>query len=193
MNIKYNEEKLKEIVNNISVITGLSLAIADVNFNVFYKPEKSGENYCDLIQNTKQGCEKCRFSDIVLLKRCAEEKKAVSHICHAGLLDTAVPIFKNGMVVGYIIIGRLRTEETGNMLSRLSDNEKRKYMKLVFYNQHQLDCVINLFSHIVFENAIEIEYDEFINDVTEYIEGNLSKKISVNDICEKIFFKKLSL
>jgi YesN/AraC family two-component response regulator len=121
----------------------------------------------------------------------------VSHICHAGLLDTVVPILKNKILCGYIIIGRVRpdTDFDGiyEKLKWLNTNEKEleeKYMQMPYMNESKRESLINLISTIVFDKAIEIDYDDFISKATNYIDENLSSTLSIEDLCANLFVSK---
>ena len=106
--IKYDIEKLKSIIDDLCSLTGLAMGIADTEFNYLYSNTKNNGVYCLSIQFTVKGKMACTDCDNRMLARTAEEKRPYEHICHAGLCDTGVPIIKNGIIVGYIVIGRVR-------------------------------------------------------------------------------------
>lgn len=199
MKITYNIEWLKKIVEDICEITNISISITDTKYNEIYRCEKGDGSYCRQIQATERGRILCHHSDIEMYKKCAEQKKPVSCICHAGVIDTAVPILKNGIVAGFIMLGRVRSEKSepcAECLLEYSDDAqklKKQYKKLTYLSDSQLSSIINLLSHILFENAIEVGYDEFINYATDYIENNLSEDLSVPTLCKAFHISKNSL
>ena len=189
MTIKYNKDKLKEIIDSICALTRLSICVIDTNFNIIYSKVKKEDAFCYKIQSTKEGANKCRCSDIKLLEECALKKSVVSHLCHAGIIDTAVPIFKSGIVVGFIIIGRVRPTKQPKAEFK-SLQLKEDYKKLTYLTKSQLSGLIDLLSHILFESSITIEFDDFITKATEYIESNLDKKLSIDGLCKALFVSK---
>ena len=54
------------------------------------------------------------FSESIsnLLKKCKETKQTQKHVCHAGLIDIAIPIIYENSIIGYIILGQIKTEKT---------------------------------------------------------------------------------
>lgn len=190
MKVKYNIERIKSVIDDICSITDLSISVSDTKYNTIYSHLTHKDTFCDKIQNTNVGRMKCHHSDRSMLERCANEKRPVSHICHAGVLDTVVPILKNGLVAGYIMLGRVRLEknpaEITNLLSWADDPAEivDHYKNLTYLSEAQLNAIIHLISHILFENAVEIDYDEFISYTTDYIENNLSADLSVNNLCK---------
>ena len=108
MRIKYDIERIKAVIDDICSITGISIAVSDTKYNEIYSNETTNDTFCHKILNTKTGEMRCHHSDRDMLERCTQEKKPISHICHAGLRDTVVPILRGDILVGFIIIGRVR-------------------------------------------------------------------------------------
>jgi len=191
--ITYNIEKLKCVVDNICELTNISISITDTKYNTIYSREMGNDSYCHKIQENEIGRLKCYHSDIDMYKKCAQEKRAISYICHAGIIDTAIPILKDGILAGFIMLGRIRLKssiDTNKYLfwSENPDKIAKHYKKLTYLTQTQLEAIINLISHILFENAIEIDYDKFINFATDYIENNLSENLNIEHLC-RVFGK----
>lgn len=196
MTVKYDIERIKSVVDDICSITDVSICISDTKYNEIYSHETKNDTFCHKITNTKVGEMKCNHSDRDMLERCTREKRPVSHVCHAGVLDTVVPILKNGFVAGYIMLGRVRLKknpaEIKELLHWADDPEEivKHYKNLTYLSQSQLDAIIHLISHILFENAVEIDYDEFINYATDYIENNIAADLSVKNLCKTLHVSK---
>lgn len=196
MTIKYDIERIKSIIDDICSITDMSISLSDTKYNEIYSHETQNDTFCYMITNTKVGKMKCSHSDRAMLERCTKEKKPISHVCHAGVLDTAVPILKNGFVAGYIMLGRVRLKkdpaEIKDLLNWADDPEEivKHYENLTYLSEEQLGAIIHLISHILFENAVEIDYDEFVNYATDYIENNIAADLSIKNLCKVLHVSK---
>ena len=196
MNISYNMEKLKNIIDDLGEVTGLTLAILDANFNFLYTRERKdgGDEFCKSIHLLGDCISSCKHSDEQMLLKCKQTKRYVSHICYAGLIDTVVPILKNENIVGYVIIGRLRpTKEFDKNNELFADDPKKwkvRYEKLSYLSESQLHSFIDLLSHILFENAIQIDYGELVDKAVAYIEGHISEQITINSLSGALFVSK---
>lgn len=89
--IRYDASKLQDVIKDFCVITGVSVSVLDDEFEVLASYSEQMPAFCLAIQSTPDGKEKCLCSDMALLKRCRESGKAQSHICHAGVMDAALP------------------------------------------------------------------------------------------------------
>lgn len=195
MKIKYNMEKLKQLIDSLHTLTGISMAVFDASLNLLYMKTNPTDAVCIQVQSNPSGKNQCFCSDTDLLQRCFSENKPVSHICHAGLLDTAFPIEKNAAVVAFIVIGRVRPHQDirypPDLFPGLDPAEIHvQYDRMPYLSPQQLDSLIALLHHILFENSIEIEYGEFITEVTRYIDRNLDTNLSVEQLCSHFYVSK---
>ncbi len=189
MFIKYNVEELSRIVRDISALTGISISVLDTEYIVLTNcsPDNS---YCALLQRVKGELGFCRECDEKILMRCKDSKSLESHICRASLYDCSMPVIKNGVVAAYVIMGRIRSisspvtdvylpecdEETAKELKRL-------YKKVPYLEENRLAALYDLLPSILFNSAIELVYDTFFNEITEYIDRNLQEELGISRLC----------
>ncbi len=195
MIIKYNKERLKQIICDISDLTGLSMGVLDTEYN-YIVDCKSQEDFCSNLQKHQTDSKKCAMCDENILKECAETKRIVPHICHAGLCDFAMPIFKNEIIVCYVIMGRIRCSESPkvhnyNNLNYVDLNEK--YENTPILTDQQIAALCDLMPKIIFDSGIEIENDTLCSEITQYINQNISKRHSISDLCRKFHISKTTL
>jgi len=194
--VNYNMEKLKSIMHDLCAVTGINFEILDANFHFLYRC-KNESPFCTAIQNTSIGANKCLCSDTSILEECKQSRSFQSHVCHAGLTDAATPIIKNDVIVGYIITGPIRTaftpEEIREKLSWMSESIPQLlefYEEIPSFSEDRIDSLSNLLSHILFENAIEIDYSDFISFATTYIKNNLNNDLSIPHLCATLHVSK---
>ena len=196
MNVKYDIEKLKEIAEDIRTVMGVSLSVVDVDFHTICSA-KNNEEFCQRICSLPEGRSRCECSDIEMLKKCMTSRAPVVHICHAGIHDTAIPIIKSDIIVGYIFLGRVRpTESPDGIAERLgwlgdsSEDIAARYEKLPYFTEKQHSAMINLIANIIFDSAIEIEYEGVFEKAVEYIDRNLSTPLTVSLLCKELYVSK---
>ncbi len=190
MKIHYHREKLQEIVNDLHILTGISLCFLDSEGNALCRRVKEGD-FCSFYQKEPEHKRMCNRSDEKLLSLCKESGKYESHICPAGLYDAALPVQKNDLTVGYILMGRVRLAGVSQTL------EEREYSafyeKMPVFDEEKLSSLRSLFANILFSSAIEVEKEEPGIQIKNYIEENLHQDISISSICSLFFISKNSL
>ena len=195
MIIKYNKERLKQIICDISDLTGISIGVLDTEYN-FIVDCKSQDDFCSNLQKYQTASKYCALCDENILKECANNKRIVPQLCHAGLCDFAMPIFKNEIIVGYVIMGRIRCSESPKVhtYSNLNDiNLNKKYGDIPILSNRQIAALCDLMPKIIFDSGIEIENDTLCEEITQYINQNISKRNSINDLCNNFHISKTTL
>lgn len=186
MKIHYDLDKLRTILQDLSVLTGISMTVLDANRQPLIRnvPEL---DYCAAIQK-QNGPEPCRCSDDALLDRCEKSRTLESHTCHAGLYDLAMPVIKQDMIVGFLVMGRIRSP-----MSRpfVADPElDRLYQQIPYFSQEKLQSLIDLMPRILFESAIEIAPDHLIRQAQQYIQTHLNRSITIAQLCAALQISK---
>ena len=94
-------------------------------------------------------------------------------------------------------MGPIRTavsaEDIGKKLSWIGQSISsllQSYKELPQFSDDRIDSLSNLLSHILFENAIEIDYSDFISFATTYIKNNLTNDLSISHLCETLHVSK---
>lgn len=200
INIKYDIDKIKNVISDFANITGLSIALVDMDLNILVAYEYNTPLFCEKVQKNPIGLQKCIDSDDCLFKKGMKEKKFTSRVCHAGLTDSVMPIIKDGIVGGYVLFGRVREgdffDEIYSDLKWLDadyESLRKDYLQVACFNKSQIESISHLCSKILFENAIEIELDTSLQKAVSYIEKNICGELSVQSICQSCHISKNTL
>lgn len=201
MLINYNLEKLEHVLEDFHLATGSAIALLDTDFNTIVRCDNKSNSFCELIHTSKTGERRCQESDSCIIKKCAQSRKLEMHICHAGLMDTAVPINYNDSVAGYIILGQMRQNTNfSDIYSRISDldidfkSAKTAYESLPVSTEERIISVSNtavmLTQYILFKNMIIHQQNQHLSDAIMYISSNINKNLSVINICKSLNISK---
>ena len=190
MNIRYDKQKLQQITDTLFVLTGISIAILDTEYNYVSNSTKQND-FCTCMQKNRINKARCKVSDEKLIQKCKKSRCFESHICHAGLYDAVMPLIKNDMIVGYVIMGRIRSKDSPQTVrGNVSISLKKTYDELPQFDNTQIDSIKTLIEEIIFESAITVEYDKTIEKIGEFINDNLTEKFTVDELCKKFCVSK---
>ena len=204
MLINFNLEKLDKLLYDFYRLTGLTISIWDSDFNQLAFQPKNMQSFCRVIKETKIGKQRCLLSDKKLCMECKESGKPVTHRCHAGLIDTAVPIKFKDTVLGYIIFGQVTdsasSEESAD-IARLatdlkidSDTLKNLYSELDSYDSDRIESAANILKmsarYLWLSEYIDVGYDSVASEIDKFIKENVSSDISLKTLCSKFNISK---
>lgn len=196
MIVKFNNKELLKILNSIFTITGISVTVIDIDRNEV-KGVGNKDSYCEHLANflgeARTLCYEC---DTALLEKCRKSKKMEYHICHAGLCDFAMPLIKDDVLAGYILMGRVRLKNSlYNQKYNFQDDDllNKLFYELPVFSNEQIVAVAQLMHYILFNNAITIERDNASEVIGDYIRNNIHKKLTVDSICKEFGMSKNAL
>ena len=186
MQIHYDLKKLQRILQDLSILTGISMTVLDANKEpLIHNTPKL--DYCTAIQE-QNGLEPCRYSDHALLERCEKSRALETHTCHAGLYDLAMPVIKQDMIVGFLVMGRIRSPLSSATVADPVLNEL--YQQIPYFSEEKLQSLVDLMPRILFESAIEISPDHLIRQAQHYIESHLDGPITIEQLCKALRLSK---
>lgn len=194
MQIHYDVDRIRHILDNLTCLTGISLSFMNTKqeYLCYCCPP---HNFCGILfAEDPHASERCWASDRQLLEACKESCRPEGHICHAGLFDAIVPIIKDETVVGYVVPGRIRTPSS--VLPAPYRNDPRmasRWNALPCYDEKQLRSLMELLPNILLGNAIEIRRDDLASEVAAYMEKNLTQRMDLEWLCEEFFVSKNTL
>lgn len=190
MKMRYDAERLRRITKDIYVLTGITVTFLDAELDRICV-QADENDFCESMRKSKGNIRTCTKCDMKLFNEAKNSRKQVEHICHAGLYDAVVPVLKNGVIVGYVLMGRVRTASSPKSVADVFGEElDALYCRLPFFTEEKIMGIKNLLQDLLLENAVTFDRDETIDTVTEYIENNLCEELTIEKLCGKFFVSK---
>ncbi len=190
MKINYDRQKLEQIISTLFVLTGISIAVLDTEYKYVCKSTNQND-FCSCMQSNGISRARCRVSDEKLIRKCKESRQFESHICHAGLYDAVIPIIKSDIIVGFVIMGRIRSKNSPQTVrGHVGVRLKNMYDELPFFDDVQIDSIKTLIEEIIFESAITLDFDETIEKIGEFLNVNLTSNYTISELCTRFCVSK---
>ncbi len=207
MDIQYNVSEINESLSAICEITGMTLGFWNNRQELIAVQPEWHNPFCYAIRQTKEGARRCACSDGLMLEKCLREQSRVTHICHAGLPDSIMPLYYEGILIGFLSFGQISDEQI-----RLPDEEIRRrladlpldvetmieaYHRLPRYSAKKIQAVTQIATacmQFVFvkKNLFRLGNPE-IEQIVEWIRAHLAAPISYRDICEEWYISPSTL
>lgn len=207
MLINFNIEKLDRLLFDFYKITGMTISVWNAEYQQLSYQPKGMQNFCRTIKSTPEGNHRCFLSDKELCLECINTGKPATHYCHAGLVDTAVPIKFKDKVLGFMMFGQIADRQEiaiEPILKKLSHDLKIDYNNLFSlydeleaYDQEKIDSAANILKmatrYLWLSEYIEIGYNTTASQLDDYIRTNLKNDLSVNTLCTVLGISKNKL
>lgn len=194
--LKYIFKKdAKILLDNFSSLFGIRIGFHTIN----HIELTVGENreicsFCNLVQNTLNLKKKCIELDKKKAEEAINKKTLLRYYCHAGLLETILPIFIHDSFIGYIMMGQIRTKKNYPLFIRNEWLKKYKntneldncFNETVYIPSEKLNSIIKFFQlmvdYIVSNNMIKLKRFLIADKILDYINKNIGNNISITDV-----------
>ena len=200
------DEKIQKLINSFAYCFKISACIFSPEMNTIFNSKPNHIcDYCQLIQEKLGLRYRCREQDKLMCKQCEKSKKPLVYQCHAGLMETVIPLKLNNRLVGYSMIGQFRNREDvpqeicKNWLQKHTDLKElqQAFLNQPYYEKTAIDNIINLFemlcSYIVSREYIKIRQPSVADKVILYIEQNISVPILLDEVADKLRLSRSSI
>ena len=194
MIINYSAKNLEEFARDFYNATGISLKILDANFQDLQYEIISYNAYCHCIQKARMGLAACFRSDKALLEKCRQTRQTTIHVCHAGLIDVAVPILHQGDIIGYIILGQMKSEKGFTQISKTFpfpvplEELEGYYNELTSFHEEKIQSIANLATmlakYILLTDTLKPVPNRKAEASVAYIQENFSRDLTVKEIAQ---------
>ena len=104
MNILFDEERLRKLIANLNILTGLPANILDPkgrDINLF----KGHPPFCRMLNDLPEGHERCVACDRCKIQHYTAEKGFQFYRCHAGICEAIMPLFDKKRPLAYLVFG----------------------------------------------------------------------------------------
>ena len=194
MTAEFDTQKISTMLQDFYNATGIDMDLLKADFTPASGHRLRNNRYCSLVQSTASGRQACRASDTQLLRQCADTGEIRTHICHAGLVDVAIPIVYDESILGYIIFGRMRPnqdfEPLENYIARLGiapEVAENAYNRIPFFDEEKIRSLSNIATlmvkYILLEKMLTPKAVGSMETAVAYIRENLHRELSVQEIC----------
>lgn len=184
--------------------TGIDMDLLKVDFTPATGHRMRNNSYCPLVQGSATGKQACLASDAQLLEPCAATGQMQMHICHAGLVDVAIPIIYDDSILGYIIFGRMKPNRDFSVLedylSQLgvdTDTAAAAYHEIPVFDEEKIQSLSNIATlmvkYILLENMLTPKNTSSLEHAIAYIHENLHHELSIQSIARNAHLSKTTL
>lgn len=204
--LNINISNLYKTFRDFYTLTNIKIVLFDKNGETLIAYPESYIKFCTLIGQDPVWDQRCADCDQKNFNLCAKAKQITHYRCHLGLSEAVVPIYDSNGILGFIMFGQVlmqeRAEHTRAQLRRRFREEEfpgiiEAIEQIPVKTSAELDAAITLLkallSYLLSNQWVTPAKGEFIRHMDSFIEANLDKNITVEDICAEFHIRRTRL
>ena len=207
MDCIFDKEKLNQVLSDFHRSTGIAIALYDASEKIVaLLPFHSG--CCSCIRTNATCLENCDRSNLIHMKEVLNDHTIKRYTCHAGIMETILPIVYEDVVIAYLQIGQFRDAEgIYSSVEKLKETAARYgfdldqllplYENLPCVSEEKLNALCNILEILIKsfwrDGLISYQRSMLSVKIEQYISDHLTEKIYIDDLCEKFGLSKNAL
>ena len=208
MDYIFNKEKLKDVLSDFYNSTGIAVALYDASERSIAGAPSCHSQYCTYIRKRGECVRNCDKSNLIHMKEVFSNRQISRYTCHAGLMETILPIVYDGVLIAYIQIGQFRDAEgrysSEDKLQKVAEQygfSRQELLKLYetlpVISEKKLHSLYHIVDIIVKSFWVDglITYNRSMLSVKieQYIGEHLTEKIHIDGLCKEFYLSKNAL
>ncbi len=192
----YDFNRIKQLLKDFYNLTQIKICLYDSAENeICFFPEKYTA-FCENLRQDKLKDSLCKECDRRAFAECKRTHQPYSYTCHAGLLECFSPILFNERIIGYIVIGQIRTENNSSIVS-YSDNLQTLYQCLPLIPKDRISSAMHILEacagYAYLKKLISSQSKSLEERLRDYINIHLTDDLSVQKLCDTFHLSRVDL
>lgn len=197
MKITFDKDKIRSVLEFINAYTNTTVTLFDRHLNCVVDVGE-WKDYCLLIGDNESRLDLCKQCNHIHSQQATSQNGIVKYCCHAGIAEAVTPIYVNGNLVAYFMIGKFRDAEqlisTPNAVIEAAQKYGlpvnamlEAYYKLPELNEQQVDkaiAAIKICVQIIASEYIQVEHHKIFTLIEDHVKQNYRSKIYIDDLCK---------
>ena len=205
MDYIFNKEKLKQVLSDFYNSTGIAVGLYDASKQSIAGAPYCHSPYCTYIRNRGECVRNCSQSNLIHMKEVFSNRQISRYTCHAGLMETILPVVYEDVLIAYIQIGQFRDaecryssadklQEVAEQYGFSSEQLLALYEELPVVSEEKLHSLYHILDILVksfwADGLITYNRSMLSVKIERYIDEHIGEKIGLNEICNEFFLSK---
>lgn len=196
MNITFDVEKLREMLENFYTLTKIRIVIFDDAFDQVISVPDDDCGFCGEVRKNPLLDERCVQCDRNARSICRSTDNIYIYTCHAGLYEAIAPIKMNGIILGYMMLGQIinkseKKQKREAILQYAGEyidcDLSEEYEKLTTKSQKQIEAAAKIMEacacYLWTNRLVSVNENCLAALISGYIQNNLTADLSVDALC----------
>ncbi len=199
-----NTTNLFKIFRDFYTLTNIKIVLFNKDKEELLEYPSGKDSFCNIIWNDERWRKRCADCDRKNIDLCSKSGKTSEYFCHLGLFEAVTPIYDNNGILGYVMFGQVLVDrdnlaETKHNLKTLFSEEKFTGIEKAIDNipvktSAQLTACVTVLqaitTYMLSNQWVVPQRSEFIRHMDRFIENNIEKEISIEDVCAEFHIRR---
>lgn len=188
-------QKVAEIFDLYTELHGARVSLFSADKQLLY-PDDSGRpncSYCCMLREDLGLDGRCCALDQSMMDAALHKKEMISYTCHGGMREAVAPLFSEGLLAGFVMIGQFRSQSAPERspyagqweAEKGGDSLQAAFARSAVFPEEKITVLLAMFSQlldlIILGQLIHHKDYDLIAPVIERIRQHPEEPLSLND------------
>jgi AraC-like DNA-binding protein len=193
------DPEVKQLIDSFSYCFGVKITlysplVEEWVVGVFLK----SSDYCTLLQNGLRYRPRCLAQDKLMCERCKRLGKLTVYRCHGGLNEAVMPIERDGMTIGFAMLGQFRTLKhvPSQLLQQWTDagldpdTFREAFMDRPYFEEETLSRMLHLFTMLInfvsSSSYVKLWQPQLVEKVIQYLDDHMQEPSNLATVAQAV-------
>jgi AraC-like DNA-binding protein len=152
-------QKVAEVFDLYTELHGARISLFGPSGRLLYPDETGRPNcaYCRALRETLGLDSKCRALDRAMMESAMQQNQMITYTCHAGMREAVIPLFVDGLLAGYVMMGQFRSQEAPAespyaerwRSEQGNDTLQQAFARTAIFPEEKIEALLRMFRQIV--------------------------------------------
>jgi len=187
--------EVSEIFDLYTELHGIRISLFGPQGRLLYPDTVGRPNclHCRFLRETMRMDTLCRNLDRKMMKAASRQGEMISYTCHAGMREAVIPLFADGQLAGYVMIGQFRSQEAPKIspyADRWNETQGGHQLQQAFsespvFPEEKIETLLAMFQKIIElimrSHLIHHKDYDLIEPIIEQIEQHPEAPLNLQD------------
>ncbi len=207
MYVVWSRKKLLNILYDFHLISGIRVGFFDVDGREIMAYPTEHSKFCSKIRYSAEAKEECLKCDNIAYQHAQRSSEPYLYHCHAGMTEMVVPVKEHGKLLGFLMVGQVKTEQSEKLEDNVIVHLKRMHLdvnalKKIFYecvvvDVRMLEAYARILeacaAYVLSEKYIRLQDEPLALTVNKFICEHLSDPLDIPMLCNGFAIGKTTL
>lgn len=200
----FNLQLLEKLLQAFYNLTNIKICLYDFEGNeLCYYPTRLS-SFCKILRENKEIDQRCKDCDRLAFERCKKTRSQYVYTCHAGLKECVSPIICDNHIIGFIMIGQIKSSSDTDFVrfqEKLPENIKTKlrldYNSLPSISDQKLLDALQILDacagYETLKTLLQVHKKTIDAQIDQFIRSHLASSLSVSLLCSEFHLSRHEL
>ena len=197
-------EKLMSIMKELHKISGFKITIFNTDYDTVAEYPQNNQ-FCSFVKSIPEANRHCVISDSNAFKKVKETGKSFLYHCNFGLIEAISPLYHNGVLSGYLMMGQVLSDSPDAHLCvrnavkqfTLPRDTETLIPKIPVIKSDMVASYVNIMTicaeYITMKNVMPVYGHNLAEQIKIYLGAHFAEDITLGALCKTYKCSKTTL